>query len=340
MEASSRLSQPRSEPTFWIGDIPLYGDTILAPMAGYADVPHRALCRAHGAVMAYTEFVAAEDILAGARNVERLLDFTPGDTPMVFQIFSHDPERILRAALLIEPLGPDIIDVNMGCSTRRVSGRGAGVGMMPRPKVIAETFDLLTRHLSLPVTGKIRLGWDDNRNYRQVGRIMEDNGAAMVAIHPRTKEQRYGGQANWEAIAELKQVLNIPVIGGGDIRHPYQIERLQAMSGCDAVMIGRGAIGNPWIFGRRAKGAVPAQQLIDTIKDHVRAMIAYYGCSKGLQRFRKYLERYLEGIPAAVPDYRRMVTSDDPEVFFVYLEELRVKLGQSTIDELMAFRSA
>jgi tRNA-dihydrouridine synthase len=179
-----------------------------------------------------------EELLGKSKHTWSKLDFTSQDRPMVFQIFGNDAQKILQAAQMIEEKGPDIIDINMGCSTRRVSGRGAGVGMMPQPELIAETFSLLTKHLSVPVTGKIRLGWDGNENYLEIARILEDNGASLIAMHGRTKEQKYNGRANWDALVELKTA---------------DIDAMLNYTGCDAVMIGRGAIGNPWIFGRQER---------------------------------------------------------------------------------------
>ena len=214
-----------NEPTFYVRDIPVYGDTILSPMAGYADVPYRAICRRFGSAMQYTEFIAAEDILARNKRKLTLLDFKRDEErPMVFQIFSNSAEKLLAAAQQIAPLAPDIIDINMGCSTRRVSGRGAGVGMMKNPSEVAKTFELLTKNLPMPITGKIRLGWDGAENYLEIGRILQESGASLVAIHPRTKEQKYSGTARWDAIAELKQALTIPVIGNGDINKPEDID--------------------------------------------------------------------------------------------------------------------
>ncbi|MDX1616565.1 MAG: tRNA-dihydrouridine synthase family protein, partial [Candidatus Promineifilaceae bacterium] len=225
------------EAIFHIGSVPVYGDVILAPMAGYADIPHRALCRAYGAALSYTEFVPVEEIIQGSSRALALLDFQPADRPICFQIFGNDAKLFLEAAQRLEELEPDVIDINMGCSTRRVSGRGAGVGMMPQPALVRETFSLLTRHLSVPVTGKIRLGWDDKQNYLEIARIMEGEGAAMVAIHPRTKEQRYRGRAKWQAIADVKSAVGIPVLGNGDIRTPEDIDRMLDRTGCDGVMI-------------------------------------------------------------------------------------------------------
>jgi tRNA-dihydrouridine synthase B len=310
---------------FTVNDVPVHGDVILAPMAGFSDVPHRALCRSHGSAMSYTEFVAVEEILFGGERVKRLLDYVEEDRPVVFQIFGNDPQMILRAAQRLEGLGPDIIDVNMGCSTRRVSGRGAGVGMMQQPKVVAETFHLLSRQLSVPITAKIRLGWEDNQNYLEIGHILEDNGAALIAIHPRTKEQKYSGLADWDAIAELKQAVRLPVIGNGDIRSPADIDRMKAYTDCDAVMIGRGALGNPWIFGRVHKAILPLSEITQTVRIHLGAMLSYYG-EYGLVLFRKYLKRYLLDLPAARPFYRQLVVVQDSAIFLRVLSDMEQAL--------------
>lgn len=311
-----------TEATFLVGDVPVYGDAILAPMAGYSDVPYRALCRVYGSAMNYTEFVPTEALL-GRRNFfwERL-DKKPGEKPMVFQIFGNNAQLILQAALNIAPLGPDIIDINMGCSTRRVSGRGAGVGMMPQPELVAETFRLLSQHLTIPVTGKIRLGWDESqRNFQQIARIMVENGAALIAIHGRTKIQKYDGLADWDAIAELKQAARVPVIGNGDVQAPGDIERMKAHTGCDAVMIGRAAIGNPWIFARRDRSQLTFCDVTAVIRLHLQEMVAYYGVSRGVVLFRKHLKRYLQGITAVSGILEKLVVTTDLAVFEQLLQE-------------------
>ncbi len=287
-------------PTFQVRDVPVYGDVILAPMTGYSDVPYRVLCQAYGSAMQYTEFVPVEALLGQRNPFWDRLNKKADEKPVVFQIFGNDPQLILRAAQRIETLGPDVIDVNMGCSTRKVSGRGAGVGMMPRPEVIAETFLLLCRHLKVPVTGKIRLGWDENqRNFLQIGKIMEENGAALIAIHGRTKTQKYGGQADWDAIATLKQAVRVPVIGNGDVVTAADINRMKQHTGCDAVMIGRAAVGNPWIFARRERWQVAFADVLAAIRLHAQEMVQYYGELFGLTQFRKHLKRYLDGVSAA-----------------------------------------
>lgn len=327
------------EPKFCVRDIPVYGDVILAPMAGFADVPHRALCRAFGSAMHYTEFVAAEELLTNHKAAWRLLDFKRGDeSPMVFQIFSNTADKLLAAAQRIEELEPDIIDINMGCSTRRVSGRGAGVGMMKNPQEVAKTFDLLTKHLSVPVTGKIRLGWEGAENYLEIGRILADHGASLIAIHPRTKEQKYRGKADWDAIARLKQAVSIPVIGNGDINTPTDIDAMLAYTGCDAVMVGRGAIGNPWIFARRERSDVTIDELFAVIRLHFHEMVAYHG-ERGVLLFRKHLKRYWTGLPLSdfgelsrtVEIRRKLLTEESEAVFLQILAEAQSLAGGSSI---------
>jgi nifR3 family TIM-barrel protein len=297
---------------FMIRDVPVYGDVILAPMAGFSDVPHRALCRSFGSAMSYTEFAGVEELLGKKQECRawELLDFVPEDRPMVFQIFGNNTDLILEAALQIEELEPDIIDVNMGCATRKVSGRGAGVAMMRDPKLVARTMQLLTTHLSVPVTAKMRLGWNGQENYLEIGRILQDNGCAAVAIHPRTKEQKYGGSAEWDAIATLKQELDIPVIGNGDIETPADIDRMLAYTGCDAVMIGRAAIGNPWLFARRERSTIEPIERRDTMCLHLQMMVDYYG-ERGVILFRKYLKRYLQDEAVAPATMRAMLKMTD-----------------------------
>jgi len=310
-----------SKPSFLIRDIPVYGDVMLAPMAGYADVPHRMLCRSFGASLNYTEFIAIEEVLNGTKSAKMLLDFTSNDRPMVVQLFGNNSERFLEAALLIEELGPDIIDINMGCSTRRVSGRGSGVGMMPQLDLIEETFRLLCGHLSLPVTGKIRLGWEEQINYLEVARIMEDNGAALIAMHPRTKEQGYQGIADWDAIRQLRQHVNVPVIGSGDVRTPEDIDDMLKETGCEAVMIGRGAIGNPWLFRREDKTMVPFKEVTNTIRRHLFLMLNYHG-ERGLILFRKYLKPYFDRETGVGETIGRMLVADNVDQFLSLLEIL------------------
>lgn len=284
--------RPR-DAAFYVRDIPIYGDTILAPMDGYSDWPFRSLCRALGSAMSYTEFVKVEKILSRSKEPAKKLYFEEAERPVTFQIYGDDPELIVKAALQVQELNPDIIDINMGCPATTIADRGAGVGMMPTPLKIARTFRKLTSVLRVPVTGKIRLGWEGNKNYKLIARIVEENGGSLIAIHGRTKEQRYSGQADWDAIGEVKSLVRIPVIGSGDVRTVADIQRMKQHTGCDGVMIGRGAIANPWIFSGLDREQVPPEQVQKTVREHLAKSIKFYGEEDGQRLFRKYAVQYL-----------------------------------------------
>ncbi|HEY5731027.1 MAG TPA: tRNA-dihydrouridine synthase family protein [Anaerolineales bacterium] len=280
-------------PSFHIRDVPIYGDMILAPMDGYSDWPFRSLCRKLGSAMSYTEFVKVEKILSRSKEPAKRLYFEEAERPITFQIYGDDPDLILKAALKIEPLNPDIIDLNMGCPAKSIADRGAGVGMMLTPEKIARTFKLLTSALKMPVTGKIRLGWDKKKNYLEIARIVEEEGGSLIAIHGRTKEQRYSGNADWDAVAEVKSLVRIPVVGSGDVRTVADIQRMKQHTNCDAVMIGRGAIANPWIFMGLDREQVSLELLKQTIREHLQKSIQFYGEEDGQRLFRKYAVQYL-----------------------------------------------
>ncbi|MCE9646998.1 MAG: tRNA-dihydrouridine synthase family protein [Chloroflexi bacterium] len=282
-----------THPTFHVRDVPVYGDAILAPMDGYSDWPFRSLCRELGSAMSYTEFVKVEKILSRSKEPAKRLYFTEIERPITFQIYGDDPDLILKAALKVQELNPDIIDINMGCPAKSIADRGAGVGMMPSPLRIARTFRKLTRALRVPVTGKIRLGWDKNKNYKLIARIVEEEGGSLIAVHGRTREQRYTGNADWDAIAEVKSRIGIPVIGSGDVKTVADIERMKKHTGCDAVMIGRGALANPWIFSRLDREQVSPAQVQDTVRKHLARSVEFYGDEDGSRLFRKYAVQYL-----------------------------------------------
>lgn len=308
-------------PSFYVRQIPVYGDLILSPMDGFSDMPFRAMCRELGSAMSYTEFANAQEILQGSPRVEKKLAFLPAERPVVFQIFDSEPDRIVEAALRLQERGPDIIDVNMGCSAKCVSGRGAGAGLLRTPQKVAQIFKELSTRLEVPVTGKIRLGWDEqDRNYLLIARIVEENGGALLAVHGRTKAQGYTGQADWDAIAEVKQSVSIPVIGNGDVRTVADVERIQSYTGCDGVMIGRGAIGNPWIFSRLDRAEVPPQDVREVMLRHLDRMLTFYEGDYGLILFRKHASRYLSPFPLS-PDLRaRLMTAEQPEEFLSLLD--------------------
>ncbi|MBN2501852.1 MAG: tRNA-dihydrouridine synthase [Anaerolineales bacterium] len=317
-------------PSFYVREIPVYGDLILSPMDGFSDLPFRALTRRLGSAMSYTEFVNAIDVIQGHPNLHQRLTYQEEERPVVYQIFDDDPDRLVRAALMLREHSPDIIDVNMGCSDRQVAGRGAGAGLLRTPIKIARIFRKLTQALDIPVTGKIRLGWDDDcRNYLLIARIIEENGGQLVAIHGRTKKQGYGGKANWDAIAEVKQAVSIPVIGNGDVRTVADIERMKAYTNCNGVMIARAAIGNPWIFARRDREAVSDAQVRATMLEHLDRMLAFYGAERGLILFRKHATRYISPYRLTKAQRQQLLTCETKPDFMVLFD--RIVLERQTV---------
>lgn len=295
--------------SFFVGSVAVCSDVILAPMDGFSDPPFRTLCREHGSAMSYAPFVHAMEILSRAPRALRALDYTPVERPVVFQLSDNDEQRLLDAAQRVLDFQPDILDLNMGCSVRSVAGRGAGAGLLREPRKVARIIDRLSRALPIPVTAKIRLGWDaQSINYLEVARAIEENGGALIAIHARTRQQRYAGRADWDAIRAVKAAVSIPVLGNGDVQRAQDIDRMRAQTGCDGVMVGRGAIGNPWIFQRRDRDQLPLPEVLSTLRRHARAMAAYYGEAQGVRLFRKHLVHYLE--PFAVPTATRAALLD------------------------------
>jgi nifR3 family TIM-barrel protein len=268
--------------------------------------------------MSYTEFVKVEKILSRSKEPAKRLYYEEAERPITFQIYGDDPDLILTAALKIEPLKPDIIDLNMGCPAKSIADRGAGVGMMPTPDKIARTFKLLTSNLKVPVTGKIRLGWDRDKNYKLIARIVEENGGSLIAIHGRTKEQRYSGNADWDAIAEVKSTVKIPVIGSGDVKTVADIQRMKQHTNCDAVMIGRAAIANPWIFMDMDREQVPAELLKQTVHEHLQKSVQFYGEEDGQRLFRKYAVQYLL-LKTLDRDSRKEILKERPSGEFLEL---------------------
>src|SRR5512135_3189734 len=309
-------------PSFMVGNVPVYGDAILAPMDGYSDWPFRSVCRGLGSAMSYSEFVKVEHVLHSQRHTRAKLYYEDAERPVVFQIYGDDPDRIVEAALIVQELGPDIIDINMGCPAKSVAARGAGVGLMRTPLKVARLFRKLSAVLRVPVTGKIRIGWEDRRTYKLVARIVEENGGSLIAIHARTKEQNYGGQADWDAIAEVKQAVSIPVIGNGDVKTVADIDRLKQYTGCEAVMIGRAAIANPWIFARLDRDQVSPEQVRDIVRQHLARNVQFYGPEDGQRLFRKHAVQYLLLRTLSREDRKRILQVRPPAEFVELLEQI------------------
>jgi tRNA-dihydrouridine synthase B len=315
-----KMAEPK-QASFWVGNVAVYGNLILSPMDGISDLPFRVLTRRLGSAMSYTEFINSMDVVNHYKFLPDKLEFWEEERPLVYQIYDDNPNRMLRAALELEQRRPDIIDVNMGCPAKSVSSRGAGAGLLREPRKIIEIMQKLTANLSVPVTAKIRLGWDDgSRNFLEVAKIIEGEGGKLLAVHGRTRVQNYGGEADWDAIAEIKRNLKIPVIGNGDVRTREDIQRMMLHTGCEGVMIGRAAIENPWIFSGLNREQVSPERVYQTIIEHCQTLINFYG-PRGLVLSRKFVKRYLKPYPISTETIHAMMICEDFGQFIDLLDD-------------------
>lgn len=314
-----------TEPSFLIGRVPVYGRYFLSPMANFSDSPYRLLCRRYGAGFAFSEFISTDQLARGIQSAIDLLRFVPAERPIILQIFGNDPQKLLNAALYAQELEPDAIDINMGCSVRHVAHKGSGAGMLRDPCATGRIVEMLARNLEVPITAKIRLGWDHTHlNYLEVAYILEQSGIKMLSVHARTKAQAYKGRANWEAIAEIKARAKIPILGNGDVQSLAEARQKMSDSGVDGVLIGRAAIGNPWIFSGLAVAEISDTDILATMLRHFDDMLHFYP-EKGWLLFRKHAARYLKLRPTWASHARQILTATDAESFrYLCLDRLPV----------------
>jgi nifR3 family TIM-barrel protein len=294
--------------SFNIGNVKIEGNLILGPMAGVTDLPFRILCKEQGADLIYTEMVSAKGIQYRNKNTEMLLEVEESERPVALQLFGSDPHIMSESAKRIEHMNFDILDVNMGCPVPKVVNNGEGSALMKEPNRIGEIVHALSTAIKKPVTIKIRKGFTDSTvNAVEVAKIAEANGAAAIAVHGRTREQYYSGQADWNIIKEVKDAVSIPVLGNGDVYSPEDAVKIIEITGCDGVMISRGARGNPWIFHQIKEymqtGFMPnkptANEAVEMMLRHARKSIEYKGEYTGIREMRKHVAWYTTGYPMA-----------------------------------------
>ena len=301
---------------FSIKDIEIDGRVALSPMAAISDSPYRKICRQKGSMFSYSEFISADAIVHGNSMTRDMLRFVAEERPVIIQIFGKDPDIVREAALVVEDAGADVVDLNMGCSADRIAGGGAGAGLLKSIKQAGIIIENMKKVVNIPVTAKIRLGWDDStRNYLETLHVLEESGVSMISVHGRTKKQAYTGYADWNAIAEIKARAKVPVLGNGDVlSYDDAIEKIKKY-GVDGVLIGRAALGNPWIFSKSHRNHVNLKEVIELMLSHLDDMLLHYEGHDGLKLFRKHAAKYMRNFFGAKEARVKLLTCEDVSEF-------------------------
>ena len=289
-----------------IGNVTLENNLILAPMAGVTDLPFRLLCKEQGAGLLCMEMVSAKAIYYNNKNTEALMEIDERELPVSLQLFGSDADIMSEMAKRIEERPFAILDINMGCPVPKVAGNGEGSALMKNPQLVREIVSKVVRAIEKPVTVKIRKGFDEEHvNAVEIAKIIEDCGAAAVAVHGRTREQYYSGKADWDIIRQVKEAVSIPVIGNGDVTGPESAKKMMEETGVDGIMIGRACRGNPWIFKQINEylktGVIPEKPSIEEVREmmlrHARMQLECKGEYTGIREMRKHVAWYTAGYP-------------------------------------------
>ena len=289
-----------------IGDVILKNNVILAPMVGVTDLPFRLLCKEQGAGLLCMEMVSAKAIYYNNKNTETLMQIEPEERPVSLQLFGSDPVIMSEMAKRIEDRPFDILDINMGCPVPKVVNNGEGSALMKNPGLVRKIVTSVSKAIKKPLTVKIRKGFDENNiNAVEIAKIIEDSGAAAVAVHGRTRQQYYSGKADWDIIRQVKEAVSIPVIGNGDVDSPQKAKQLLEETGCDGIMVGRATEGNPWIFREISHyldtGELLPHPALEEVKEmilrHARLQLEYKGEYTGMREMRKHVAWYTAGFP-------------------------------------------
>jgi tRNA-dihydrouridine synthase B len=324
-----------------IGNIELKSNVVLAPMAGITDKTYRMICKKFGAGLVCTEMISAKGLLYNDKKTHTLMDIDVGDTPVSLQIFGSDPD--IMEKIVIEKLNHmdtfQILDINMGCPAPKIVKNGDGSALMKNPKLAGEIMRRVKAASNKPVTVKFRKGWDDeNINFLEIGRIAQESGIDTVILHGRTREQFYSGKADWDAIRELKETMNIPVIGNGDIFTPKDVIDMIEYTKCDGVMIGRGAFGNPWIFrdsnelikGSVVEDRIAHEEKLKQLSEHVEMLVMEKPENVALLQMRKHAGWYIKGLHGAAEMRGRFNNVKTRDEMISLIDEYINKINRSS----------
>lgn len=291
-----------------IGNLDIGNGIILAPMAGVTDLPFRMLCARQGADLICMEMVSAKAITYNNKKTDGMLEIHPDEMPVSLQLFGNEPDTMAEATKRISDRPHSIIDINMGCPMPKIAGNGEGAALMLNPKLAGQIIEAMVKVADRPVTVKIRKGYDSEHiNAVEMAHVAQESGAAAIAVHGRTKEQIYEGKADWDIIRQVKEAVNIPVIGNGDVKSAQDVIAIKEQTGCDGVMIGRGSQGNPWLFAQIKHFLETGENLprptnkevADMILEHGRLLIEYKGEYIGVREMRKHTAWYTAGFPGS-----------------------------------------
>ena len=319
----------------FLGEIELAVPTVLAPMAGLTDLPFRLLCKKQGVGLLVSEMISAKGLLYDNKKTFDLLKSLPEEQPLAIQLFGNDPQELAKAAQIVEKFGAAIIDINMGCPVPKIVNNHEGSALLKNPELVYEILARIKDKLRIPLTVKIRSGWDaGNINAVEIAKKAEKAGVSAITVHARTREQFYQGTADWSIIKQVVENVSIPVIGNGDINTPEKAQEMFKDTGCGAIMVGRGAEGNPWIFKQIAQllrgeeiHKVTIEERFEMLLKHLNLLLEHKGSVIAVKEMRRHALSYVKGLPFAT-EYRSLFNCTSTAVEFeeivkVYLERLR-----------------